>query len=213
MKTLKIAVAASVAAAVFAAPALVSAQDASLLEKAKQSCTQAAEAKGYKLNNIDSSEATADGGVKVRLDLTKTADNTKAKLTCNLGKDGKVAFGDGSDAMAATETAASGIAPWLWVLLPLIGLPLLLAWARGRQTEGIVAASDRTYERQEATIRANSDNLDIYSGPGTTYRVNGNLQNGERVVLTGRRENNWAELESGGWIPAQYLEGATRYVR
>jgi len=215
MKTFKIA--ASIAAlTVFAAPALVHAQDAALLEKAKQSCTRDAEAKGYKLDSIGSTEAIADGGVKVRLNLTKVSDGTKAPLTCTLSKDGKVAIGD-LGTMSAPEVTTPGISPWLWALLPIIGLPLLLGWARGRHTEVVEpvrrVATTGAYERQEATIRANSDNLDIYSGPGTSYRVNGSLRNGQRVILTGRYDNNWAELESGGWIPAQYLEGATRYVR
>jgi len=201
------------------APATI-AQD--LVKKAEQSCIEKAQADGFTLNRVVSSETTADGGAKVVLDLTKTADGTKAPLTCNLSKDGTISIGD-SVAAAAGAVRAPGIAPWLWALLPLIGLPLLLAWARGRRTEEVVAAtrryapvggvSERIYERHEATIYSNSDHLDVYSGPGTAYRVTGSVRNGQRVTLTGRYDNNWAELENGGWIPAEYITAATRLVR
>lgn len=65
----------------------------------------------------------------------------------------------------------------------------------------------------EGVIRTNGELLDVYSGPGTSYRVVSNLRNGQRVVLTGRQDNSWVELENIGWVPAQYIEADTRYVR
>jgi len=203
------------------APATLAQTPNEMLKKAETSCIQKAEADGYQLNRVVTAEETANGGAKVVLDLTKVSDGTKAPLTCNLTKDGTVSFGD-AVATAADAVRAPGIAPWLWALLPLIGLPLLLAWARGRRTEEAVAAtrryvpagaSERIYERHEATIRSNSDTLDVYSGPGTAYRVTGSVRNGQRITLTGRYDNNWAELENGGWIPAEYITAATRLVR
>jgi hypothetical protein len=42
--------------------------------------------------------------------------------------------------------------------------------------------------------------------------VTGNLRNGQRIVLSGRYDNDWVELENGGWVPVRFVETATRYV-
>jgi FAD/FMN-containing dehydrogenase len=188
---------------------------ADIVETAKKSCTDDAVAKGYTVNNVVTAEQTADGGAVVKLDLTKNSDGTKAPLTCTLGKDGKVAFGEA--VTTTTETARN--TAWPWLLLPLLGLPALLWWARGRNAEPVRTVS-RDYvsasrfvpgERVDAIVRSTTDALNIHSGPGTSYNVTGTLNNGQRVTLSGRYDNNWAELASGGWIPTQYLEAA-RYV-
>ncbi len=210
MKTFKLtAIAAAVSIVMFTPSTAL----ANLTEKAAQSCTEKAQADGFTLNRVVSAEETTGGGAKVVLDLTKVADGTNAKLTCTLSPEGNVVFGD-MDAVARLP----GINPLLWALLPIIGLPPLLAWARGRRDQAVATAAQgyigsRINERHEAIVRSNSDTLDVYSGPATTYRVSSTVRNGQRVVLTGRYDNNWAELESGGWIPVDYVEAATRYAR
>jgi hypothetical protein len=180
-----------------------------LATRAREECIRKAEADGYTVNNVVSVEP--DGGatdrVKVVLDLTR--DGASAPLTCRLSGD-EVAFGDVMDNAAPVDLGRL----W-WLLLPLLGLPLLLWWANNRRSEyDRYVRPAASYSRQaEGVIRTNGELLDVYSGPGTSYRVVSNLRNGQRVVLTGRQDNNWVELENIGWVPAQYVEADARYAR
>lgn len=45
----------------------------------------------------------------------------------------------------------------------------------------------------------------IFSGPGTEHELVEFLPDGTLVRITGRIENNWAELESGGWAFVPWL--------
>jgi hypothetical protein len=120
-------------------------------------------------------------------------------------------------APASTEAVKTvppaSLAPLWWLLLPIIGLPLLMWWTRGR---GAATADREAYAtgRTEAIVRNNGNNLNVYSGPGTDYRVTRTLQDGQTVWLSGQYNNNWAELEDGGWIPTQNVETpSVRYAR
>jgi hypothetical protein len=182
-----------------------------LADKAKQACIAKAQADGFKLKDVTSVEPYDQTGdrVKVVLNLTKIADGTEARLTCGYSKDGVAAF-DGN-----TAPAKEGGFPWLWLLLPLLGIPLLFALLKGKErpeTDNVNVYNRAAQTvRTEAVVRANSEYLDVHSGPGTTYEVTGTLRNGQRISLSQRRDNNWAELETGGWVPLQYLDLDTTY--
>jgi uncharacterized protein YgiM (DUF1202 family) len=202
----------SVAALSVAVPSYAQAAIApELAEKAKKACIDKAQAKGYTLKDVTSVEpydATGDR-VKVVLNLTKNADGTEARLTCGYSdKDGAAAF-DGD-----TTTAQRQGFPWWWLLLPILGIPLLFALLRGKERPVETTANvynTATTTAREAVVRANGEYLDIHSGPGTAYQVTGTLRNGQRVMLSSRRDNNWVELETGGWVPVEYLDLDTSY--
>jgi uncharacterized protein YgiM (DUF1202 family) len=201
---------------------------------ARQACISSAESKGFLVAEVVSIEPKAGvaDGANVILSLTKAGQ--PYKLTCGYTKDAGAVFGDNTapaattTAPAATTTAPAtatetvktlppaSLAPLWWLLLPIIGLPLLMWWTRGR---GAAAAANArrdyvTGSRTEAVIRNNGSNVNVYSGPGTDYRVTGTLRDGQTVWLSGRHDNNWAELENGGWIPTQTVDTTvTRYAR
>lgn len=182
---------------------------------AKTACIDKAQADGYTLKDILSVEPYDATGDRVKVVLNLVKGGTEARLTCGYTKgDQSVAFDAGSPAETATEPDR-GVNPWLWLLLPIIGIPLLILLTRGKQrTDNYDNDTIRTAgtERTEGLIKTNGEELDIYSGPGTTYRVTGTLRNGDRVTLTGRKENNWLELDNGGWIPAQFVETSYRTI-
>lgn len=186
-----------------------------LANAAKTACINKAQADGYTLKDVLSVEPYDATGDRVKVVLNLVKNNAEARLTCGYTKgDQSVSFDPGAAAETAQDTAR-GVNPWLWLLLPLIGIPLLIALTRGRQRpaeDDNYATRTTTTGRTEGFVRTNGEALDVYSGPATTYRVTGTLRNGDRVVVTGRRENNWLELENGGWIPAQYVETSYRTI-
>ncbi|PSF38595.1 SH3 domain-containing protein [Aphanothece hegewaldii CCALA 016] len=182
---------------------------------AKTACIDKAKADGYTLKDILTVEPYDATGDRVKVVLNLVKGDTEARLTCGYTQgDQSVAF-DNNQTTENTQNNDRGVSPWLWLLLPLIGIPLLIALTRGKQrtTDYNNYATQTTgTERAEGFVRTNGEALDVYSGPGTTYRVTGTLQNGDRVNLTGRKENNWLELENGGWIPAQFVETSYRTI-
>jgi membrane protein implicated in regulation of membrane protease activity len=178
--------------------------------QAEEACVNQARADGFELSEVvDISPADADT-VNVVLNLTR--DGQLFKLTCG--------YSAANQSVAATEAArtyAPWINPWLGILLPLlVGLPLLLWWAAGRREDDRdrVVTRERSYvgDRSEAVIRTNADAIDVHVGPSSTSRITGNLRNGQRIVLSGRYDNDWVELENGGWILSRFVDTATRYV-
>jgi hypothetical protein len=47
--------------------------------------------------------------------------------------------------------------------------------------------------------------MPIFSGPGTEHDLVEFLPDGTLVRITGRIENNWAELEDGNWAFVPWL--------
>ncbi len=205
---------------------------ADLATAARQACTSSAESKGFQVAEVVSIEPKAGvaDGANVVLSLTKAGQ--PYKLTCGYTKSAGAVFGDTAattttaptttttataPAPATTETVKTvppaSLAPLWWLLLPLIGLPLLLWWTRGR---GAATETRESYTtgRTEAIVRNRGNTVNVHSGPGMDYRVTETLRDGQTVWLSGQYNNNWAELENGGWIPTQNIEtAAVRYAR
>lgn len=187
-------------------PALASVP-AEVATRAQDACVNSAQSEGFTLRRVRSTDSVDADTVRVILNLDR--DNQEFKLTCNYSiAQNSVTVNDDSIARVARPL----VNPWLALLIPLIGLPLLLALTRGREDETVNAARNYS-ERSEGTVRTAGEMLDIYDGPGASYRVVGNLRNGQRIVLTGRYENDWAQIESGGWVPTRYLDSVTRYAQ
>lgn len=175
---------------------------------ARTACMQSAEAKGFQVVDVVSVEpkpGVADGA-NVVLNLSR--DGQAYKLTCGYTKSAGALFDNQGAAGVTTGTAPDMSRLW-WLLLPLLGLPLLLWWAKGRDTVDYTTAAEH---HSEGVIRHQAGPVKVYSGPSNSYRVVDTLENGQRIILTGRQENNWAELQGGGWIPVQYVEANARYA-
>jgi hypothetical protein len=190
---------------------------ADIAEAAQESCIQSAESQGFTLNEVVSVEPSAQSGADgatVVLDLIR--DGESFKLTCDYNPASGAAIGD--DATRATTTGATDVEsrafPWWWLLLPIIGLPLLWAWTRGRDTAPVARESSRRAyaENTEAIVRSSGRSVNIYDAPGTNNRVTGTLHDGQSVTLSGRYDNEWLELGLGGWVQRQYLETRPRYA-
>ncbi|WAL61458.1 SH3 domain-containing protein [Thermocoleostomius sinensis] len=177
--------------------------------QAEEACINKARADGFELSEVVDIAAVDADTVNVVLNLTR--DGQLFKLTC-----GYTASNQTVTTTNASRTYAPWINPWLGILLPLlVGLPLLLWWAAGRREDrDRVVTRERTYigERSEAIVRTSADGINVHAGPTSTSRVTGNLRNGQRIVLSGRYDNDWVELENGGWVPVRFVETATRYV-
>jgi uncharacterized protein YraI len=99
--------------------------------------------------------------------------------------------------------------PLWWLLVPIIGLPLLLAWAKGRGVETVPASHSYTTafagQPYDAIVRSSGQTVNVYSGPATTNRIVATLTDGQRVTASGRKDGLWTELASSGWVQTVYL--------
>ncbi|WNZ22476.1 SH3 domain-containing protein [Leptolyngbya sp. NK1-12] len=210
-------VVASAALVLSVSPGYAQSVSPELETRARDACTQKAQADGFTVQDVVSVAAADADTVNVVLNLNR--DGQLYKLTCGYSASQNSAIVGDSAGTTATRTYQPWLNPWLLTLLPLlVGLPLLLAWTKGRSSDeylrytGVKNTRVHYGERSEAIVKTDGSMLDIYSGPASSYRVTGNLRNGQRVLLSGRYENSWVELADGGWIPAQYLETHPRFV-
>ncbi|MBF2076598.1 MAG: SH3 domain-containing protein [Synechococcales cyanobacterium C42_A2020_086] len=183
---------------------------ADIAQTAQESCVRTAESRGFTLNEVVSvgpSDQSGTNGAKVVLSLTR--DGQLFKLTCEYNPQAGAVIGDDATS-AATATATDTAFPWWWLLLPILGLPLLLWWAGKR--DQTTAVRDTYTEWREAMVKNADRGLNIYTGPDSTYRVTGTLRNRDHVRLSGRRTGDWVELADGGWVNSRYLDFTSRYV-
>lgn len=175
-----------------------------MLATAEEACIESAAADGYDpdLAQVVSSRAIDGDKVEVVLNLTKDGQSFD-RLTCPFS----ASTGIGNFVSGAAETvAAPGLGRLWWLLVPLLGLPLLLAALRGRDravVESIATTTDRVLT--EGWVNTNSGPLDVREYPNSNARVLRSLPNGEYVRLTGRHDSDWVELTEGGWVPSYYL--------
>ncbi|OLS41578.1 SH3 domain-containing protein [Bacillus sp. MRMR6] len=60
----------------------------------------------------------------------------------------------------------------------------------------------------KATAKANTDQLRVRSGPGTNFRIIGNLTKGQAITVLAENEN-WLKIEASfgeGWVSRQYVD-------
>jgi hypothetical protein len=166
---------------------------------------------GSAVTTPDRTDANASGAATAPQSTApqSTAPQSTAPQSTNPGQAGQPAAQPETGQSASQTTAlvtgdtASPEADWTklaWLLLPLLGLPLLLAWGRDRK-----AASEFGHELN-ATVHTEATEVDIHAAPGTHQPVIGQLHSLQQVKLTGRYQEQWAELASGGWVPTQYLQ-------
>ncbi len=170
---------------------------------ATEACTRSAESKGFQVKDVVSVEPKAGtDGANVVLNLDRAGQ--AYKLTCGYSKSAGAMIGEDT----AASTTAPNLSSFWWLLLPLIGLPLLLAWVGNRDRH----LAPIHQERSEALVKNDGKSLSIHSGPDESHAVTGVLYDGQHVTLSGRRSDNWAELADGGWIPARLLDVDSSYV-
>ena len=135
--------------------------------------------------------------------------------------------------VVAEPKRASGFNP-AW-LLPLLLLPLVFLFLRNRDGESgeptkvgvyatpakpaavkvetpVVTTSTSTTVNKvvEALLRVQDSAIEVRSGAGPTNSVARTILAGSKVRLSGRYQNDWAELAEGGWISIQSLASDPR---
>ena len=135
--------------------------------------------------------------------------------------------------MVAEPKRASGFNP-AW-LLPLLLLPLAFLFLRNRDAESgeptkvgvyatpakpaavkvetpVVTTTTSTTVNKvvEALLRVQDSAIEVRSGAGLTNSVARTILAGSKVRLSGRYQNDWAELAEGGWISIQSLASDPR---
>ncbi len=110
-----------------------------------------------------------------------------------------------STVATATETLARPRFPWWWLLLPLIGLPLLLLWARGREDATVATGRAAAVRDVDAYVHTQGGYLSVHARPDGSSDVLRSLEDGAHVHLTGRRDDIWVELKDGGWVDSRSL--------
>ena len=112
-------------------------------------------------------------------------------------------------------------------LLPLLLLPLAFLFLRNRDAESgeptkvgsyttpatpaavkvatPVATTTTVNKMVEAMLRIQDSAIEVRSGAGLTNSVTRSIASGSTVRLSGRYQNDWAELAEGGWIAIQSL--------
>ena len=59
-------------------------------------------------------------------------------------------------------------------------------------------------------VTVTADVLNVRTGPGTGYAIQGTLRAGETVTVTAYRDTGgrtWGKLTTGGWICMEYVQG------
>jgi len=127
--------------------------------------------------------------------------------------------------VVAEPKRGSGFNP-AW-LLPLLLLPLAFLFLRNRDGESgeptkvgsyttpattaavkvatPVATTTTVNKMVEAMLRIQDSAIEVRSGAGLTNSVARSIAAGSKVRLSGRYQNDWAELAEGGWIAIQSL--------
>jgi len=128
--------------------------------------------------------------------------------------------------VVAEPKRASGFNP-AW-LLPLLLLPLVFLFLRNRDGESgeptkvgvyatpakpaavkvetpVVTTTTTVNKVLEALLRVQDSAIEVRSGAGLTNSVARTIPAGSKVRLSGRYQNDWAELAEGGWIAIQSL--------
>ena len=130
--------------------------------------------------------------------------------------------------MVAGPKRGSGFNP-AW-LLPLLLLPLAFLFLRNREADGesgeptkvgfdttpaspaavkvetpVVTTTTAVNNVVEALTRVQDSAIEVRSGAGLTNSVARTIPAGSKVRLSGRYQNDWAELAEGGWIAIQSL--------
>jgi hypothetical protein len=62
----------------------------------------------------------------------------------------------------------------------------------------------------EALLRSQDSAIDVRSGAGLTNSVTRTIPAASKVRLSGRYQNDWAELAEGGWIAIESLASDPR---
>ena len=184
-------------------PPALAQSTAEMLQTAEAACIENAAADGYDPNlaQVVSSRAIDNDKVEVVLNLTKDGQNFD-RLTCPFSASSGISnFISG----AADTVAAPGLGRLWWMLLPLVGMPLLLAALRGRDRAVATATPITNKVYTEGWVNTNGGPLDVREYATSNARVVRSLTNDEHVPLTGRYDNDWVELAEGGWVPSYYL--------
>jgi len=124
--------------------------------------------------------------------------------------------------VVAEPKRGSGFNP-AW-LLPLLLLPLAFLFLRNRDAESgeptkvgvyttpakpaavkVDTTATTANKVVEAMLRIQDSAIEVRSGAGLTNSVARSIAAGSKVRLSGRYQNDWAELAEGGWIAIQSL--------
>jgi hypothetical protein len=106
-------------------------------------------------------------------------------------------------------------------LLPLLLLPLAAFVFRNKEevaettTTRVVTTTPTVTPTMknvsvEAELRKQDTAIEVRSGAGLSHAVTRTIPAGTRVRLSGRYENDWAELAESGWIQIQSLASDPR---
>ena len=131
--------------------------------------------------------------------------------------------------MVAEPKRDSGFNP-AW-LLPLLLLPLAFLFLRNREADAesgeptkvgvyttptkpaavkVDTTATTANKVVEALIRVQDSAIEVRSGAGLTNSVARTIPAGSKVRLSGRYQDDWAELAEGGWIAIQSLASDPR---
>jgi len=103
----------------------------------------------------------------------------------------------------------------LW-LLPLLLLPLAALLFRNKEEEPVATTRVATTTTAiksttvEALLRSQDTAIEVRSGAGIHHAVTRTIPAGSKVRLSGRYENDWAELAESGWISIDSLSADPR---
>jgi hypothetical protein len=100
-------------------------------------------------------------------------------------------------------------------LLPLLLLPLAAFLFRNKEEEAVAPSRITTTPTVkstsvEAQLRNQDTPIEVRSGAGTSHPVTRTIPAGSKVRLSGRYENDWAELAESGWIHIPSLSSDPR---
>lgn len=157
---------------------------------------------------VEPAPAVTTGATTERATVTASPATPKADASQGVRRERAVVV----ERASTTADRARFNAAWL---LPLLLLPLAAVLFRNRDDEAEAMgriASTPTLRTTivEALLREQDTAIAVHSGAGSSHAITRTLPSGSRVRLSGRYDNDWAELAESGWIQIQSLTADPR---
>lgn len=98
---------------------------------------------------------------------------------------------------------------WIQIQLSAVKTGWVANWVVTRSSSGSTAS--KSSNSKKITAQANTDQLRVRSGPGTSFRIIGSLNKGQAVSILEENEN-WLKISAAigeGWVAREYIDSKT----
>jgi len=178
----------------------------------KNACKKAALDQGWTIQGLGAVSPDAKDKDKVPM-VYSLGEQKNLNTTCQYDEKTKKATFVSEKAKQETTkelnkaTAAEDLFnPWGWLLVPIVlAVPFFLKRKEPAYNTGAPSVAERS-GHYDGIIENRGNRVNVHNRPNANSDIVGALEDGQRIALSGRQDNNWSELSDGGWIPTRSLK-------